>query len=32
MVPEHGLVAIETMRAIKTKIDPYNIMNPGKIV
>lgn len=25
-------VAIETMRAIKTALDPLNIMNPGKVV
>ncbi len=30
--PEHGLAAVETMRAIKRALDPLEIMNPGKIV
>ena len=30
--PEHGLAAVEAMRAIKHALDPSNIMNPGKIV
>jgi D-lactate dehydrogenase (cytochrome) len=29
---EHGDAAISAMRAIKTALDPQNIMNPGKIV
>ncbi len=27
---EHGVAALETMRAIKKAIDPLNILNPGK--
>ncbi len=30
--PEHGVAAVEAMSAIKRAIDPYHIMNPGKII
>ncbi|MFC3692074.1 FAD-binding oxidoreductase [Chenggangzhangella methanolivorans] len=29
---EHGAAAVEAMRALKRALDPFNIMNPGKIV
>ena len=31
LIAEHG-EAVSVMRAIKTAIDPDNIMNPGKIL
>ena len=32
MEPEHGAGAVAAMRAIKTALDPHDIMNPGKII
>lgn len=32
MAKEHGDAAIDTMRAIKRALDPFNLMNPGKIL
>ncbi len=32
MEPEHGVVAVTLMRALKRAVDPDNIMNPGKII
>ena len=32
LIAEHGGDAISVMRALKTAIDPQNIMNPGKII
>ncbi|MFC0282851.1 FAD-binding oxidoreductase [Camelimonas abortus] len=32
MAAEHGEDALDVMRAIKTAIDPDNLMNPGKIL
>jgi D-lactate dehydrogenase (cytochrome) len=32
LVREHGEAALAAMRAIKTALDPQNIMNPGKII
>jgi D-lactate dehydrogenase (cytochrome) len=29
---EHGAAAVEAMRALKRALDPFNIMNPGKII
>jgi D-lactate dehydrogenase (cytochrome) len=31
LVAEHG-EAVSLMRAIKTALDPQNIMNPGKVL
>lgn len=32
LLAEHGLPAIESMRAIKRALDPDNLLNPGKIL
>ena len=32
LVPEHGAVAVDIMRALKTALDPHNLLNPGKIL
>ena len=32
MVREHGAEAIAVMRAIKTALDPTNLLNPGKVL
>lgn len=32
LAAEHGETAVEVMRAIKQALDPYNLLNPGKIV
>jgi D-lactate dehydrogenase (cytochrome) len=32
MLAEHGEVAVELMRTIKQAIDPFHIMNPGKVL
>jgi D-lactate dehydrogenase (cytochrome) len=29
---EHGVAALEAMRALKAALDPHNILNPGKII
>jgi FAD/FMN-containing dehydrogenase len=31
MIQEHG-AAVEAMRAVKIALDPYNLLNPGKIL
>jgi len=32
LVPEHGAVAVDVMRLLKTALDPHNLLNPGKIL
>ncbi|WP_313953622.1 FAD-linked oxidase C-terminal domain-containing protein [Accumulibacter sp.] len=32
MVREHGAEAIAVMRAIKSALDPHNLLNPGKVL
>jgi len=32
LVPEHGAVAVDAMRALKTALDPHNVLNPGKVL
>ena len=32
MIPEHGNVAVDVMRAVKIALDPQNLLNPGKIL
>ncbi len=32
LVPEHGAVAVDVMRMLKTALDPHNLLNPGKIL
>jgi D-lactate dehydrogenase (cytochrome) len=32
LIPEHGSVAVDVMRAVKTALDPQNLLNPGKIL
>jgi D-lactate dehydrogenase (cytochrome) len=32
MVREHGEGAVEVMRALKSALDPDNLLNPGKIL
>ncbi len=29
---EHGVVAVEVMRAVKHALDPADLLNPGKVV
>ena len=32
LIPEHGAVAVNVMRLLKTALDPQNLLNPGKIL
>jgi D-lactate dehydrogenase (cytochrome) len=32
MEAEHGRRSVELMRAIKSAVDPHDLMNPGKII
>jgi D-lactate dehydrogenase (cytochrome) len=32
LIPEHGSVAVDVMRAVKIALDPQNLLNPGKIL
>ena len=32
LVPEHGAVAVDVMRMLKTALDPHDLLNPGKIL
>ena len=32
LVAEHGAVAVDVMRMLKTALDPQNLLNPGKIL
>ena len=32
LIPEHGAVAVDVMRMLKTALDPHDLLNPGKIL
>ena len=32
LISEHGAVAVNVMRLLKTALDPHNLLNPGKIL
>ncbi len=32
LIPEHGAVAVDVMRLLKTALDPHDLLNPGKIL
>ena len=32
LIPEHGAVAVDVMRLLKTALDPHNLLNPGKVL
>ncbi len=32
LIAEHGAVAVDVMRMLKTVLDPHNLLNPGKIL
>lgn len=32
LIPEHGEGAVSVMRAIKAALDPYELLNPGKVL
>jgi len=32
LISEHGAVAVDVMRLLKTALDPHNLLNPGKIL